>query len=131
MPLVAYRTWTASVVTVAQLNEQIRDNGNVLRTSMDANGHLIDGVIQSQTSNYTILATDDLILCTTGSFTVTLPTAIGCAGKWFKVKNTGTGTITMGSTSSQTIDGATASATFLAQNDCLVFESDNANWIIT
>jgi hypothetical protein len=126
----APKTWTAAVVTVADLNTHIRDNLNVLKTSIDDNGHLFLPVFQSKTANYTILGTDDVILCTSGSFTITLLTAVGRAGKWFIVKNTGSGTITMASTSSQTIDGASAGSTTLAQNDSLTFLSDGANWVI-
>lgn len=61
---------------------------------------------------------------------MTLLTAVGRSGKAFKVKNTGTGVITMASTSSQTIDGAAAGTVTLYQGDCLWFESDGANWVI-
>jgi hypothetical protein len=118
------------VVTVADLNTHIRDNLNVLKTSVDDAGHLFFPVIQTKTALYTIAATDDIVICTSGTFTVTLPTAVGRSGKPFIVKNSGSGTITMGSTSSQTIDGVAASSTTLAQNDSLTFVSDNANWVI-
>ena len=125
------RTWAANeVVTAAIMNSHVRDNENILKTSIDNNGHLILPVFQTKTANYTILSTDDIVVCTSGSFTVTLPTAVGCTGKFFVVKNTGSGTITMGSTSSQTIDGQTASSTVLSQYDSFTFISDNANWLI-
>ena len=42
MPLTAYRTWALSeLVTPAMLNEQVRDNGNVL--ILGGGGFLIDG----------------------------------------------------------------------------------------
>lgn len=126
----AVKTWTAVLVTVADLNTEIRDRFSWAKTSIDDNGHVIDPVIQTKTATYTIVGTDDLIVCTSGTFVLTLPTAVGRSGKCFKVKNTGTGTITMGSTSAQTIDGSTASGTILLQNDALTFESNNANWLI-
>jgi hypothetical protein len=125
------KTWTATVVTVVDLNTHIRDNLNVLKTSIDDAGHLIWPVFQSKTTTYGIAATDDIVVCPSGSFTVTLPTAVGRTGKPFVVKNMGTGTITMASTSSQTIDGLAASSTILVQYDSLTFVSDGANWVIT
>lgn len=86
--------------------------------------------VKTKTANYTMLITDDLVICTSGTFTITLPTAVGKGGRRLTVKNTGTGVITMASTSSQTIDTASAGSTQLFQFDCLDFESDNANWVI-
>lgn len=131
MSWTAPKSWTAVVVTVADLNTHIRDNLNVLKTAILDDGHLVDSVIQSKTANYTVVSTDDLVICTANSFTVTLLTAVARAGRAYKVKNTGAGTITMATTSTQTIDGAVASTVTLAQNDALTFESDGANWIIT
>jgi hypothetical protein len=125
-----FKTWTAVLVTAPDLNEQIRDNGNILKTSILDDGHLYHSVIQSKTADYTIASSDDLILCTANSFIVTLPTAVSRAGRQYIVKNTGSGTITMASTSSQTIDGATASSTTLAQGDSLTFESTGSAWVI-
>lgn len=127
----APKTWTAVVVSVADLNTHIRDNLTILKTCVDDSGHTIDAVIQTKTANYTIVGTDDLVRCPSGTFTVTLPTAVGKTGKPFKVKNLGSGTITMAATSAQTIDGAAASSVILLQNDSYTFESDGANWMIT
>jgi len=124
------KTWTAAVVTVSEMNTHVRDNMNVLKTSIMDDGHLYDSSIITRTTTYTITSTDDLVNCTSGTFVVTLPTAVGKAGRTYKVKNSGSGVITMGSTSSQTIDGAAASNVVIYQNDCYFFESDNANWLI-
>ena len=69
-----------------------------------------------------------LVECTTGSFTVTLPTAVGCVGYQFVIKNTGSGTITLATTSSQTIDGASTQS--LAQYQSLTVVSNGTNWIL-
>jgi hypothetical protein len=130
MAWTAPKTWTATVLPASELNTYVRDNENVLKISIDDNGHIYDPVILTKTANYTITGTDDLVICTANSFTITLPTAVGRSGKSFKVKNTGTGVITMASTSSQTIDGLSAGTTQLFQYDSLTFESDGANWVI-
>lgn len=86
-----------------------------------------------KTSAYTITATDEVVLVdpTSAGFTVTLPTAVGVAGKTYILKNvsTSTNTITMASTSSQTIDTASAGSTTIAASTGVKrFISDGANW---
>ena len=58
------------------------------------------------TSTYAITAVDYMVDATSGTFTITLPTSVGVAGKIFEVKNSGAGTITVATTAGQTIDGA-------------------------
>ena len=57
----------------------------------------------AKTATYTIAQKDYFIDCS-GTFTVTLPTAVGFKGKIYIVKNSGDGSITLATTSSQTID---------------------------
>ena len=83
----------------------------------------------AKTGNYTITNNDYTVDCTSGSFTVTLPTAVGIAGQVFVIKNTGGGTITMATTSSQTIDNGLASLFNLTSTTPLRVQSTGANWI--
>jgi hypothetical protein len=71
----------------------------------------------STTSAYTITADDYFIECS-GTFSVTLPTAVGISGKIYIVKNSGLGAITVDTTSSQTIDGSLTHV--LAHNDSVM-----------
>jgi len=57
------------------------------------------------TATYAVTSSDYMVDATSGTFTITLPTSVGVAGKIFEIKNSGTGTITVATTSSQTIDG--------------------------
>ena len=82
----------------------------------------------AKTTTYTILATDCVITCD-GTFTVTLPTAVGVTGKLYDVKNIGTGVITVATTSSQTIDGGTT-ATLRVQYESITVISNGSNWEI-
>tara|TARA_R110000868_G_scaffold175724_4_gene412920 strand:- start:2417 stop:2728 length:312 start_codon:yes stop_codon:yes gene_type:complete len=84
----------------------------------------------AQTATYGITTSDGTIDCTANSFTVTLPTAVGVAGKSYNIKNSGTGIITIATTSSQTIDGNASGTLTLNQYDNLTVQSDGANWII-
>ena len=79
---------------------------------------------------YTLIASDYTVNCTSGTFTVTLPTAVGVTGQIYNIKNSGTGIITVATTSSQTIDGFASSTITLNQYDNLQIQSTGANWII-
>ena len=84
----------------------------------------------AKTTTYTIKTTDYTIDCTSGTFTLTLPTAVGTSGtgEVHVIKNSGTGLITINTTSSQTIDGALTQT--LIQYASITVQSNNANWII-
>ncbi|HRH54412.1 MAG TPA: hypothetical protein PLN38_13880, partial [Chitinophagales bacterium] len=77
----------------------------------------------------TLDGSDELVNCTSGTYTVTLPTAVGFTGQ-YTVKNSGTGIITLATTSSQTIDGYASATLVLNQYDSYTLRSNNANWII-
>lgn len=83
----------------------------------------------AKTANYTISATDYMINCTANTFTLTLPTAVGKTGQVYVIKNSGTGVVTIATTSSQTIDGLT-SRVLAVQYESYTVMSNGANWII-
>lgn len=82
----------------------------------------------AKTATYSILRNDYLINCTSGTFTVTLPTAVGFTWQTYVIKNSGAWVITLDTTSSQTIDGVTTQT--LAASLSLTVTSTWANWII-
>jgi hypothetical protein len=81
-------------------------------------------------SSYAASDIDRMILAdaTAASLTVTLPTAVGRSGKGFRVKriSTNSNTVTVATTSSQTIDGD--STLDLAALTAVELVSDGANW---
>lgn len=79
----------------------------------------------SQTATYSISTSDHFVDCS-GTFTATLPTASGVSGKTYVITNTGSGTITVATTSSQTINGS--STVSLAAHQSVSVHSDNSNW---
>ena len=83
----------------------------------------------AKTATYAVIASDHTIECTSGTFTVTLPTAAGIGGTEYTIKNSGAGVITAATTSSQTIDGETSQT--LIQWDSLTAVSNGTNWIVT
>lgn len=79
-------------------------------------------------ATYAILSTDNIIEATTGTFTVTLPTAVNCKGRRYTIENSGTGFITLNTTSAQTINGV-ASVIF-GQYVSYTVVSNGTNWVI-
>ncbi len=92
----------------------------------------------AKTGTYTATASDHTINCTANSFTVTLPTAVSITGRQYTIVNSGSGTITIGTTSSQTFTNINATPTTLTMGavgaaaiTSYTVESDGANWIVT
>jgi hypothetical protein len=80
------------------------------------------------TDNCTIGSNEYLINAPSGTFTITLPTAVGVSGKQYIIKNSGNGVVTLNTLSSQTIDVSTSLT--LTQNDTVEVISDGSNWKI-
>jgi len=96
---------------------------------LQSSGSFAAGYV-AKTANYTLTIDDRLVNCTANSFTITLPTAVGITGREYIIKNTGSATtITIASTSSQTIDGLIPSTYNVTTLTPLRVMSDGANWI--
>ena len=91
-------------------------------------------LLRNVTTSESILSTDFTVnVTTTGDTTQTLPTAVGIIGKLINVKNsdsTGTSTITMNTTSSQTMDGNASGTITISYPNSLTFQSTGSNWIL-
>lgn len=79
-------------------------------------------------ATYTILPGDHYVEATANTFTITLPTAVGIAGKSYQIKNTGAGIVTVDGSGSETIDGSTTAT--LATNEAITVVSNGTNWKI-
>lgn len=100
-------------------------------SNIDTSSTVADaGTLTAVTSNYTTLSTDDVIDCTSGTFDVTLISAVGRAGKIQHIKNSGSGLITIKTASAQTIDGIASGSLVLDQYTSLTVVSDGTNWKI-
>jgi hypothetical protein len=79
----------------------------------------------------TLDATDHTIEVTANTFTVTLPTAVGITGRTYVITNSGSGVLTLATTSSQTFVNVTATPTTLTLNQfaTVTVQSNGANWL--
>ena len=87
------------------------------------------------TANTAATATDNLLAFTgTTAATITLPTAVGCDGRTYMIKNASTTgptpVLSIATTSSQTIDGA-ASWSLTSANETVTLISNGANWNVS
>lgn len=92
--------------------------------------------ISSISSNTTAgaSATTDYVYKCTSTFTLTMPTAVGNTNR-YTIKNVGSGTITVDTTSSQTIDGdltwvLNTNPSNILYGDSIDLVSDGSNWIL-
>ena len=89
--------------------------------------------ITTKTANYTILASDDILLgnAACGGFTFTLPTAACNDGKIFYIKKieSSNNIITIDANGCQTIDG-NLTRKLATDNETIILASDGANWEI-
>lgn len=106
------------------------DNGSTVQTqsfSMAINS-------TAKTTAYTATTTDHTIVgdATSAGFTITVPTAVGCQGREYTIKkiDSSANAVTIGTTSSQTIDGATTYA-LSTQWQFVTIRSNGSNWYIT
>jgi hypothetical protein len=136
---------TFSVTTPGGSSGQVQWNSNGSFGGFDVGGDAtldtstgdmtiskIGGVLYSsdyvaKSGAYVVGAGDFMIDCVANSFTVTLPTAVGIAGKQYCIKNSGTGVITIDANGLQTIDGA-LNFFLSTQYESIWIISDGANW---
>jgi len=100
--------------------------GGVISAAGGGGGGNLSTLIVS--GNY-LLQSIDAYIFTSGTLTLTIPSAIGSAGKLYYIKNISTGTITLTGSLSQTIDGYT-DIVIEDKNTMLGLASDGANWTI-
>jgi hypothetical protein len=93
-----------------------------------------NAVYRSVTSTNSVGADDETMKLSGSSFTSTLPTAVGIAGKRYRFVHAGTSltqTYTVNTTSSQTIGaGSDTSIVLWTAGEIIEVESDGANWML-
>jgi hypothetical protein len=122
-----------SVLTTISVNAQVGIGTTSPNTTLDVRGSLALNSRSFSTTSETVLSTDYTLLFTGSSAcTLTMPDATAWPGRIINIKNTRTGTVpvlTIATTSSQTIDGA---STWLLDdpNETTNLVSDGSNWRI-
>jgi hypothetical protein len=85
--------------------------------------------IESHSSSATLTVDGGEVIIASGTITLTLFTAVGNAGVIRTIKNTGTGTITIATDGTETIDGS-SSKSLASQYDVARLISDGSNWLV-
>ena len=110
------------------------DTSDSNKTKKGLVGSFVRAVYRSVTSTDNVLTSDSTMKLSGASFTSTLPTAVGVAGKRYKYVHAGTSlsqVYTLATTSGQTIGGvASGSYSLYTNGETLEIESDGANWLI-
>lgn len=129
-PASAYFTYKPNSVSCTDQQIMNWDNTNARWVCNNATGF----TAKSITSTYAVSNADDTLVASGASFTITLPTAVGIAGKRFTINHGGTSltqVYTLNTTSSQTIGGiASGSYALYTANESLTIASDGTNWQI-
>lgn len=119
----------SSTLTVAPDNG-FTDTGDevlVFQHSFAVTGGVTNNYAQ-KSSAYTVGSTDHYLEATTGSFAITLLTAVGRAGQLFIITNSGTGIITVETTGSENINGE--SSLILTTDESVSVVSNGSDWRI-
>ncbi len=84
--------------------------------------------LRNITTTDTFSTPNDTLNCTSGTFTVNLPTAVGIQGVVYTLVNSGTGIITLDGNGTETINGSTDIP--LNTQESRTVQSDGSNWLI-
>lgn len=110
------------------------DTSDSNKTKKGSVGSFRRAAYRSVTTTDSVGVSDETMKLSGASFTSTLPTAVGVAGKRYKFVHAGTTATqvyTLATTSGQTIGGiASGSYALYTNGEVLEIESDGANWII-
>lgn len=125
-----FSTNALSAYGLTVVSNRVNAGSNATATSTLTTVGSFSAACVAKTANYTLTISDHTVNCTSGTFALTLPTAVGITGRIYVLNNSGVGTITLNTTSAQTIDGNASGTLTMATNKNYVVQSDGANWII-
>ena len=125
-----------SVITIPMADFQ--DGTGTPITTEDTIASYLGGLLETATlssapytgatATTTFSSPREIINCTTGTFSVFLPTAVGIAGTSYTLKNSGAGIITLDADGTETIDGNLDIQ--LTQYQSITVVSDGTNFFI-
>ncbi|MBS4052678.1 MAG: hypothetical protein KGZ69_15980 [Methylomonas sp.] len=115
-----------------KLDDPIKAYAQAISSAMlAASGDRFGNTKNAQSTNYGIQTTDrGAWIAASNTITVTLPSAVTVGDGWIVgVVNVSATTISIATTSSQTINGSGTTASLTARGDGMMFMSDGANWV--
>lgn len=89
------------------------------------------GVVRAYTtksSSGSVSVDDHVVVCTSGTFTLTLPSASGITGQDFLIQNSGSGVITVDGAGSETVNGELTQSLYEWESIRIV--STGSGWVI-
>jgi hypothetical protein len=98
-------------------------------TILGAGGGGFSPSLRNVSSTDTFSTDGETINCTSGTFTINLPTAVGIRGTTFTLVNSGTGIITLDPNGTETINGS-LTIDIKKQYLSRTLQSNGTNWII-
>jgi hypothetical protein len=119
---------TANILNFANSSIVDKITFDLANGGIKAVGAMAFGFV-SKAAPYALTAADRTVEVTAASSTQTLPTAVGISGREYIIKCNFAGTVTVATTSSQTIDGSTTYS-LSAQYKFVHVISNGANWLI-
>ena len=121
---------TGAVTIAAGIGATVTTLGSTITIGTSGGGNGITRTVLAISASQTLSSTAsvDFVYFVSGITTVTMPTAVGNTNR-YTIKNAGTNTVTIDTTSSQTIDGG-LTAVLPVANTSLDLVSDGSNWRI-
>ena len=111
-------------------NNAVGVNNSTPGSGLHVNSSFATAIAAKQ-QDYTLTATDHTVLvnCSGGNVTVTLPTAVGCAGRLYVIKRVDSSgnSVNIDAHGSEQIEGST-SLVGVASGGSLTLQSDNSGW---
>ena len=126
---------SGSVIVRPTVTQRI-NTGTGLSISQTSTGTTLSDTaytVSNKTANYTATSSDGTLSvdATSAGVTITLPTAVGISGKMYVIKkiDSSANSVTVATTSTQTIDGSTT-YTMGYRWQSITVQSDGSNWLI-
>ena len=111
-------------------NDKIGVNASTPGSGLHVNSSFATAITFKQ-QNYTLTTIDHTVLvdCSAGNVTITLPTAVGCAGRLYVIKrvDSSANSVNIDADGSEQIEGST-SLVGVASGGALTLQSDNSGW---
>lgn len=123
----------AVIIPLTTVNNTVNDftvtfTGSTSGTILASVGSPQPQSVVSVSANYTVLTSDRIVKVTASGKTITLPTSVGNTGREFNIVNASSGSCTVNTTSSQTINGSLTQS--VPAGSAMTVFADGSNYFI-